>query len=820
MLGPHGADSCRDWRERSPADLGVTLVEVLAYTADRLCYAQDAVATEAYLATARRRVSVRRHARLVDYRMHDGANARVWVQVSMTDGRRRSPSGPADDRFLTRLTGLPRLRSPTADGPDASTACRAAARWSSSRCDDKTLFVRPQRHAFLRMGRRRVLPAQGRHAGDAAPATSRTLRRATCWCSRSVLGPRTGRAADADPHKRAPYAWCRWPPASKRPADRRRRRRITEIRWAEEDALPFPFCLSARTRRQRRRRRRDRVSATRSATSCSPTTASRSQGRWTSGPCPSRICHVVAGGGDPLRPRRARRPCRRASAPVLTEGPVSPGRRPATRRPRRPRPRCVPALDKVQPADRAGRALRQAAASSDWVARPRPAATAMRRRRALRGRGRSRRPRPPALRRRPQRQAPGVGHRLHTPTTASATAPSATSARTRSRHVVTGLGDIIARAQPAAGAAAASSPRRWTRCARPRPTPTAARSAPSRPRTTPRSRSAIPDVQRAAATFRWNGHGHTVFVTVDRFGGRPVTAEFEAELVGFLDRFRMAGYDLEIDAPQLRLARARALRLRAPELLPLRGRAAVLRGAGDRRLPDGALGFFHPDNLDLRPGRLPERDRRPRAGDRGRRERSRRRVFRRRGQPDPAPLQDGVSCLSAGSRSPSSRTTRTSPSAARSRSRWEAANERLPPSASARLPDVRPRTATPAAAARASTSARPAAAREPPGPDRRSPTAPATTPSFKASRCSRGSPPRPSTCAAPARSTRDDDDFSIALIDAWACACDVLTLLPGAPRQRGLHRHRHRALLDRRARPADRLPPAARASRPRPSSCS
>src|SRR5205085_2530758 len=42
---------------------------------------QDVVATEAYLDTARRRASVRRHALLVDYFMHDGCNARAWVQV-------------------------------------------------------------------------------------------------------------------------------------------------------------------------------------------------------------------------------------------------------------------------------------------------------------------------------------------------------------------------------------------------------------------------------------------------------------------------------------------------------------------------------------------------------------------------------------------------------------------------------------------------------------------------------------------------------------------------------------------------------------------
>src|SRR2546425_3458892 len=72
------------WRERSPADLGIAMVELLAYAGDQLSYYQDAVATEAYLGTARRRTSVRRHARLVDYLINDGANARAWVCVDVS----------------------------------------------------------------------------------------------------------------------------------------------------------------------------------------------------------------------------------------------------------------------------------------------------------------------------------------------------------------------------------------------------------------------------------------------------------------------------------------------------------------------------------------------------------------------------------------------------------------------------------------------------------------------------------------------------------------------------------------------------------------
>jgi len=75
-----------DWRERNPADLQIALVELLAYVGDHLSYYQDAVSTEVYLGTARKRVSVCRHARLVDYFMHDGCNARTWVCFEVEEG--------------------------------------------------------------------------------------------------------------------------------------------------------------------------------------------------------------------------------------------------------------------------------------------------------------------------------------------------------------------------------------------------------------------------------------------------------------------------------------------------------------------------------------------------------------------------------------------------------------------------------------------------------------------------------------------------------------------------------------------------------------
>lgn len=98
------------WREPGAASPEVTLIEMLAHVADRLAYAQDAVATEAYLDTARRRVSAKRHARLVDYPMGEGSNARAFVHV------RLRPTAPGTaplvatvsigTRFMTRTQGV------------------------------------------------------------------------------------------------------------------------------------------------------------------------------------------------------------------------------------------------------------------------------------------------------------------------------------------------------------------------------------------------------------------------------------------------------------------------------------------------------------------------------------------------------------------------------------------------------------------------------------------------------------------------------------------------------------------------------------------
>src|SRR5207237_4772286 len=114
------------WVERNPSDLGIALLELLAYEGDYLNYFQDAVANEAYLDTVRQRASAKKHARLVDYPMHDGRNAWAFVHFEVVEvGSNREV--PLGTKILSRVTTPLRSKSvvpgvvlPEADVPYAS----------------------------------------------------------------------------------------------------------------------------------------------------------------------------------------------------------------------------------------------------------------------------------------------------------------------------------------------------------------------------------------------------------------------------------------------------------------------------------------------------------------------------------------------------------------------------------------------------------------------------------------------------------------------------------------------------------------------------
>jgi predicted phage baseplate assembly protein len=106
-----------------------------------------------------------------------------------------------------------------------------------------------------------------------------------------------------------------------------------------------------------------------------------------------------------------------------------------------------------------------------------------------------------------------------------------------------------------------------------------------------------PDVQRAVGTPRWTGSWHTVFVTVDRRSGRMVDASFEGGLREALERYRMAGQDLEVDAPRYVALELELQVCVGPDHFRGDVEAALRAVLGSRDLPDGTRGLFHPDHF-------------------------------------------------------------------------------------------------------------------------------------------------------------------------------------------------------------------------------
>ncbi|OHX36211.1 putative baseplate assembly protein [Methylomonas sp. LWB] len=233
-----------DWRERHVPDLGVTLVELLAYVGDHLSYYQDAVATEAYLDTARRRISVRRHARLVDYRLHEGCNTRAWVcldvsqdlAVESADVFFITAFDSGDDTALLKAEDLPRtLPQPYLVYEPLLAPAKQTLHW----------YAAHNTIDFYTWGDAQCCLAKGATSATLLDPgiESRQLRLQVCdvLIFEEVLGPHTGNRADADPKHRHPVRLI----AVEEGVDPLTGRFIVDIRWSRADALPFALCLSA-----------------------------------------------------------------------------------------------------------------------------------------------------------------------------------------------------------------------------------------------------------------------------------------------------------------------------------------------------------------------------------------------------------------------------------------------------------------------------------------------------------------------------------------------------------------------------------------------
>lgn len=255
------------WLERSPADLGMVLVELLAYAGDHLSYFQDAVATEAYLDTCRQRVSAKRQARLIDYKMHDGRNA--WGSVHL--------DVEADGTVERGTMLLNRIAVPLRNQhtPPGTTIPLADLDFDHDPALQKiTVFettaqvmvdpLKNQLWLHTWGNRNCCLPsgATGAYLFGVDPETEQAfrppLKKGDYLLFEEVLGPATGVAADANPAHRQivrlidvkddedPLFQDQLLADELQPVTSPGQTPLPllKILWREEDALTFPLCIS------------------------------------------------------------------------------------------------------------------------------------------------------------------------------------------------------------------------------------------------------------------------------------------------------------------------------------------------------------------------------------------------------------------------------------------------------------------------------------------------------------------------------------------------------------------------------------------------
>jgi len=240
-----------NWGAATEADLGVVLAELVAYVGDRLSYQQDAVATEAYLLSARSRISLRRHALLVDYRVHDGANARAFVCVSV-----QAPVflDHTATRFYTITPGAPA----TLLGNEQAALDAGVVVFEPMQ--DANLFPELNTMDFYTWGELNCCLPQG--ATEATLQGSYpNLQAGDVLVFKEVMGPQTGAAGDADIRHR--YAVRLTAVTTLNGQGQplvdplfdvtgaaivngtQQPQPVTEIQWSADDALPAPLCLSS-----------------------------------------------------------------------------------------------------------------------------------------------------------------------------------------------------------------------------------------------------------------------------------------------------------------------------------------------------------------------------------------------------------------------------------------------------------------------------------------------------------------------------------------------------------------------------------------------
>ena len=578
-----------EWTSQNPADLGVTLAELIAYKADELSYWQDAVSTEAYLNTARQRVSLRRHALLVDYRISEGRNARSWLHLEVTGG----PFEPdtTDLQFLSRVDGL-KLPEDSRIEPDSKKHVIAKSQnalvyellqgtalvedhnklpfytWGDESC----CLPKGATRATLKDHHPHLLIAEG-EAGQ-------------FLLFEEIAGPLTGASEDADPKKRQVVRLTRVDLSS----DPLNNAEITEIHWHPADALAFPLCISSETNNDP-----DNPQAVEDVSIARGNivlvdhgeTVSEDLGAvpepWMYYPTDKDAGHCNATPRIPIPPRfhpsLSRAPLGFGAAAPAADAPANGALNPALES-------LAPQVTELVSEGGATHWLVQADLLNSGSTDPHAVVE-------LDEAGIA------TLRFGDEKN----GARPESGTEFSITyrvgnGPEGNVGADSIRHVVSLDGRLVSVRNPLAaqGGLSAETAEQIRRRA-PQAFRTQLRAV------TPEDYAAFtaaePGVQQAAARPRWTGSWHTQTITVDRHDGLPLDTPFETALGAAIERYRMAGHDINFRNPVFVSLHLELQICVSRNYFRSDVQQALLEifNSGVRR--DGSLGLFHPDKFSF-----------------------------------------------------------------------------------------------------------------------------------------------------------------------------------------------------------------------------
>lgn len=561
-----------DWQDSGPADPAVAIVELLAHAADLESYRLDAAATEAYLGTARRRVSIRRHARLLDYALHEGCNARVFVAFYAAPGAggRALPRGTA---LLTAFGGGDTI----VDADEAARALVAGGELFET-LHDVALWHERNELAFYGFGARySVLPAGAVRAVLRAPAgvtanqAAQLFRRGDALIFIERVHPDSGDPAAARADRRHVVRLAENPTvyhdALFASTDEPAGPLCLEIVWHPEDATPFDFFVG------------ETAAGPLSAALGNIALADHGQTRveepeysseaLAAGRLQLRLSRKNLTWSEPYDQERARSaPARdaltqdpRAAAPALTlreSGETWRARRDLLGSDRFAAEFVVEMDDEGRASIRFGDDLygRRPALYSRFEARYRT------------GNGRS--------------GNAGVAALAHV-------------VRSQAESVV----ELIEKVCNPLAARGGTDPEDGEQARLYAPESFKSRQSAVTEADYSELARRHPEVQGATAILRWTGSWHTVFLAVDRRGGLPVDAAFQRNLARYMENARLVGHDLEIRPPRF-IPVEITLRV-----TPRTGRlwsvlCETLRDRFSRGLTaEGRPGFFHPDNFSF-----------------------------------------------------------------------------------------------------------------------------------------------------------------------------------------------------------------------------